>query len=353
MLVIDEPETHLHTLLAVRLWNALEDARPDVRFVYVTHDLTFALSRRSATYVIASPTAGLRTIALDSELPPDVSEALLGSASLSFYASRIVFCEGDLSSYDNRLYSAWFSGPDTVVRPVGGHQEVLRCVSALNDSGITTSLEVSGIVDGDNHSEAFVSSMRAGIAVLRVHEVESLFAFPAVVKSVAEHVQADFDEAGYADAIVQSVSEDQKRTIIIERWKANIEPRLLGIVSNAKKAIADLENAHDDVANIFTAANWAFKPHELLSIEEGRVSAALDERDIDSLMRIVPGKQLLPLAARTAGLAPDAYVGLILKALAGKPTADGIGALAVKLQDALTPLLPSRSVPVRVETPLA
>lgn len=64
-LVVDEPETHFHSLLAVRLWNALEDARADVRFVYITHDLTFALSRRDARYVLASPTAGLRPIEID------------------------------------------------------------------------------------------------------------------------------------------------------------------------------------------------------------------------------------------------------------------------------------------------
>ena len=50
ILIVDEPETHLHSLLAVRLWNALEDARPDIRFVYVTHDLTFALSRQDARF---------------------------------------------------------------------------------------------------------------------------------------------------------------------------------------------------------------------------------------------------------------------------------------------------------------
>ena len=111
------PETHLHSLLAVRVWNALEIARPDMRFVYVTHDLTFALSRRDARFVLASPTAGLRSIDLEPTLPADVTEALLGSASLSFYASRVVFCEGELTSLDYRLYGAWFRGPDTVVRP--------------------------------------------------------------------------------------------------------------------------------------------------------------------------------------------------------------------------------------------
>ena len=104
VLVVDEPETHFHSRLAVRLWSVLEDARPDLRFVYVTHDLTFALSRRDARYVLANPTAGMTVIDLDDDLPSDIAETLLGSATLSFYASRIIFCEGDDQSMDNLLY---------------------------------------------------------------------------------------------------------------------------------------------------------------------------------------------------------------------------------------------------------
>ena len=66
--------------------------------MYVTHDLTFALSRFDARYVIANPTGGLKAIDVAADLPKDAAEAILGSASLSFYASRIVFTEGEHGS---------------------------------------------------------------------------------------------------------------------------------------------------------------------------------------------------------------------------------------------------------------
>ena len=130
IIVVDEPETHLHSLLAIRLWNALEKARTDLRFVYVTHDLSFALSRRNPHFILSNPTAGLRVLDLGDDLPNDVAEVLLGSASLSFYASRLIFCEGEETSIDAKLYNVWFSTQDTVVRSVGSCQMVLRC--ALN-----------------------------------------------------------------------------------------------------------------------------------------------------------------------------------------------------------------------------
>ena len=42
VLVVDEPETFFHPLLARRLWDDLESEAPNVRFVYVTHDTLMA-----------------------------------------------------------------------------------------------------------------------------------------------------------------------------------------------------------------------------------------------------------------------------------------------------------------------
>lgn len=44
-MIIDEPELHLHKALMVRLWNRLEEERTDCTFIYITHDLDFAVSK--------------------------------------------------------------------------------------------------------------------------------------------------------------------------------------------------------------------------------------------------------------------------------------------------------------------
>jgi predicted ATP-dependent endonuclease of OLD family len=45
ILIIDEPELHLHKALMARLWNKLEEYRNDCFFIYITHDLDFAVSK--------------------------------------------------------------------------------------------------------------------------------------------------------------------------------------------------------------------------------------------------------------------------------------------------------------------
>jgi hypothetical protein len=342
VLVVDEPETHFHSLLSVRLWNALEDARPDIRFVYVTHDLTFALSRRNARFVLADPTAGLRAIDVDADLPDDVADALLGSASLSFYASRVVFCEGEASSLDTELYKAWFNGPDTVVRGVGSCQRVLRCVDALGASGIAHSLTAIGVVDSDFHPDAFKEAMPEGVFVLKVHEVESLLCLPGVVEAVCEHLTTSFDESAYRAALVGTVNDTQRHRLVVNRWKARIEPQLEGLVADVQKRKKPVEDLVTDLPDIFNYTKWAFSPADILAEEQQRVEGVIDHGSIADLVMIVPGKQLLPEAAKAAGLTVDAYKQLVVQTL-GKRDA-GSEQLAKKLETALQDQLPARYV---------
>ncbi|MFG1998184.1 AAA family ATPase [Spirillospora sp. NPDC048911] len=340
ILIVDEPETHLHSLLAVRLWNQLEETRPDLRFVYVTHDLTFALSRKDAHFVVASPTDGLRVVGVDEALPSDVAEALLGSASLSFYASRVVFCEGDSSSIDSRLYEAWFRGPDTVVRPVESCHRVIRCVDASNSAGITMGLTAVGIIDGDYHPAAFGGSLGDNVTILDVHEAESLLCLPEVVSAVCSHLTQAFDVAKYREMLAKQVTEDQRHQIIIARWKRRMEPLLEGLVSGVSKRQIPVDKLASDLTNIFDHTKWTFSPETILLEEKERVERAVPEGTIEEFLKMVPGKQLLPIAARMTGVSVPTYQKLVCNSL--RDDHESLRELGHKVEGALQPYLPPR-----------
>lgn len=345
VLVVDEPETHFHSLLAVRLWNALEDSRPDIRFVYVTHDLTFALSRHDAHVVLASPTAGLRTIEVEATLPTDVTEALLGSASLSFYASRVVFCEGTVTSIDNQIYSAWFNGPDTVVRPVGDCQRVIRCVDAVTNSGIALALTPVGLIDHDYHSDAFTNALPVGTRALDVHEVESLLCLPELVEAVCSHVAQRFDVDQYKTELTATITDEERHRIVIERWKRRIEPQLEALVAGVRKRGTNVASLIADLPNVFDHTKWSFSPEGVLIEERDRVDAILPNGTIDQILFLVPGKQMLPVAARQASMSVAPFIKLIVDALSAR---DGnLLTLGQKIATALAGHLPERTVPIK------
>ena len=52
VLVIDEPELHLHPAIMTLLWDELGAARPDCAFVFITHSLDFAAARPGDKYVV-------------------------------------------------------------------------------------------------------------------------------------------------------------------------------------------------------------------------------------------------------------------------------------------------------------
>ena len=102
VMLIDEPETFFHPVLAKNLWDDLEMEAPDVRFIFITHDIPFALSRYGARFAIARPENRAELLPETSLIPGDVISEVLGAASFSINASRLVFCEGKPGSLISR-----------------------------------------------------------------------------------------------------------------------------------------------------------------------------------------------------------------------------------------------------------
>ncbi len=149
ILVIDEPETFFHPLLARNLWNDLEEKTSNIRFVYITHDIPFALSRRGAQFAIARSESTAELLPSTSSLPADTIAQVLGAASFSVSASRLIFCEGQSDSYDNQILAAWHDCSKTAVVVVGGCNAVRECVSVFRAGKVTTGVDAYGYIDRD------------------------------------------------------------------------------------------------------------------------------------------------------------------------------------------------------------
>lgn len=339
ILVIDEPETHFHSLLAVELWNELERARPDLRVVYVTHDLTFALSRQSATFIVASPTEPLQVLNGLDELPSEAAEAILGAASFSFYARRLVLCEGELDGPDHDFYRAWFQDVYTVVRPLGSGEMVTRAVPLLRGSALLRGLVPFGIIDRDFHPDSMIAVLPDGVEALPVHEIESLYCIPPVVGAVARHLGKAFDEAAYVDRVRGATDTFQRDGVVIERWKQRVEGPLLDLVGQVSSRTTDLATTLAGVEATFTQTNWAFDPAALLAAEKASVEALVPGGPISEILRLMPGKSLISLASTYVGLNKDDYRRLVNSALLGS----GMDQLEADLVTALSPWLPART----------
>jgi AAA domain, putative AbiEii toxin, Type IV TA system len=138
VVILDEPERHLHRSISAGLIEAVIAERSDCHVVLLTHDLELASSlRRDLTtpFIVSACRVNqsgngeaweLHAVEGTDPLPNEVRRAVLGGRK------RILFVEGDVQSLDTKLYSALY--PECQIQPAGSCEEVCRCVKGLRDS---------------------------------------------------------------------------------------------------------------------------------------------------------------------------------------------------------------------------
>jgi len=344
-IIVDEPETHFHSRLAVRFWDALESLSPSKRFVYVTHDLNFALSRRDATIVLVRPNQSPEVIASGASLPADDMASILGAASFSVYASRLIFCEGrEEKSLDQELLRAWFNDRETALIPVGGCENVKRCTAAFQTKSVVSGFVASGIIDRDHWPDDLLAGL-ANVHVLPVHEVESLYVLKPVYTAIA--LQAGH-KAECVDGLFENAFSGFKRQmadalankLICERFKA----RSLMLVERAFASTVDFEDREGVrktlIAEIPRTIS-ASAPESIWAEEEKVVSDALASDDPAVFFKVLPGKPLVGPAAKSLGLSKERYCELVKIGL-GSADDPAFKILHGALEAALAPYLPPR-----------
>lgn len=196
VVMLDEPERHLHRSISAGLIEALVDARTDCSFVILTHDLDLALSMSARPGKVLAAIGmewsendavrwALEEITTDAPLTESARRGILGGRT------RVLFIEGTDDSLDYSLYRVLF--PTWTLAPSGNCEWVIRSVEGVRNTDSHHWIQAAGIVDGDGRSkEEREALMLKGIYPLTVSEVESLYYLPAVLTAVAAKL-ADLD----------------------------------------------------------------------------------------------------------------------------------------------------------------
>lgn len=210
LLIIEEPEIHLHTSIKGFLWDEIEACRPDCTFVYLTHDIEFASSRRHSKRIWIRSYDGDDKV-WDYEIMED-NESFPEELYLEILGNRkpVLFIEGtDESSIDIRLYPHIF--PDYMVKPMGGCQKVIETTKAFGQLKDFHMLESKGIVDRDRRTQGEIEYLRQqNILVPDVAEVENLLMLEDVIKTVARRLMRN------SDVVFRQVKENVVKLFIKE-----------------------------------------------------------------------------------------------------------------------------------------
>lgn len=346
IIIIDEPEIHFHSQLAVRFWDKLEKLRPDCRFVYITHDLTFALSRHNGQYMVIQPNKDPELVPLDSDLPHSVIQSILSAASFSIFARRIVFCESDDTlNNDYSFYLSWFDDNDTAIIPVGSCLDVIQCTIAFGNSKIISGVSSFGIIDRDYWSDDYLASLPAQVHCLPVHEIENLYCVRGVSEAIGnylsispQHISDKYNEfLGKATAIFKDGILCKQ---VSERFKKRYERQFFTLL-NTLRMSDDLNQLKLQYLEAMKSENWVVDPNVVFDEESKRVQDSLISDE--EFLKIMPGKSFFSIASDVLGLTVSRYKELIHSSLTAESDSE-LWRTGQSIQQTLVSYLPSRKL---------
>ena len=207
ILLIDEPERHLHRSIIEPFLAALFEQRNDCKFIVATHEtslpVTFSNSQvivtRSCHWSNNAPSAWeIDVLEKDSDLPEDIKRSILGARR------RVLFVEGKQNKLDVRLYQRLF--PNVTVIPIGNCDDVQRAVSGIRSTQSLNNIEAFGLIDRDDRTAENVLKLADNnVHVLDAYSVESLYYCPEAIRAVAE-LQAETLETDAEDMIASATN---------------------------------------------------------------------------------------------------------------------------------------------------
>jgi predicted ATP-dependent endonuclease of OLD family len=212
LIIVDEPERHLHRSIISPLLTLLFRHRDDCAFIVSTHELQLPVDNQDSQTMLvrgcvfqgSNPKSWTADI-LQSQEEIDISikKDILGARS------KIIFVEGEDDSLDVPLYSLLF--PQLSVIPKSSCRDVEYAVRGIRDAAGLHWVNAWGIVDNDQRSQDDINALKEnGIFALGYYSVESLYYHPRIVRFVAERQAAILGMSAdslYNSAISQGVEE--------------------------------------------------------------------------------------------------------------------------------------------------
>lgn len=345
IILIDEPELHMHSKLSVLFWDEAERLRPDCRFVYITHDLNFTMSRRRALVLITrSPNEALNVV-LPDDLPSSIVAEVLGAATLPFYAKRIFLFEGEPGKgFASEFFAAWFDDDETFAIPAGNCNSVCASVAGLKKVGVVAA-EIIGLVDRDFNSDAMLTEITKGVTVLPLHEIESVLCDKQVIACISEHLRKDPDSIwnDFLGRVRKEFCCKTVNNVIAQRVRSRIGDLLDGAYKG-ELVVADIKETSINHSSKLTELDLPSKIIAIFEEESGRVNNAISDGGIE-MLAILPGKHLLSLLSGVFGFSNQSeLIGLVVRSLNRKQfkKGDPILLFGEKLEASLQQYLPSR-----------
>lgn len=290
MFIVDEPELHLHRAIQARLWDAVERARPDCTFVYITHDLGFAASRADATKVwLREYTAGNWDW---QELPeaPGFPDAILFELMGSRFP--VLFVEGTRDSVDYFLYRKVYAAH--TVMPCGSCESVIHSTKSFKHMDALHHNSCVGLIDNDGRTTADLQKLLdLGVFATPVALIENLFLLEAVLVIASKRLGCGLDSVQkIKERVLQSCAAKAVQ-IVSSLTRQEIEQQL--------RTFGSGNDGVDALEKAFVDASARINPRDIYARWDAEVRRVVAEKDYSAALRYYTLKGLAAEAGSVFG----------------------------------------------------
>lgn len=223
LIIVDEPELHLHPSIMNRLWTILERYRPDCHFIYVTHDTEFAAQHQDAKIIWVKSFDGNNKWDYeelnDDALPDALLLKILGNRK------HVLFIEGKENSWDYKIYNTLLNS--FYVIPEASCHDVIRATKTYRENPALHHLRVFGLIDRDYRTDEEIDKLKKdNIYCLGVAEVENLFLDPNVLSYYHDLQGITEDDSAKLLTIIKEKVRDSLKMNLEKQEKNAVEGSL-------------------------------------------------------------------------------------------------------------------------------
>lgn len=250
IIIVDEPEIHLHRSIMNRLWISIEHERQDCLFIYITHDTQFAANHKQSDKLWIKEYDGISwkiEKIEDSLLPEQLVIDIMGNRK------PVLFVEGTSDSYDTKLYSEVYC--NYYVIPCGSCNTVIAQTKAMRTNPQLHHLECFGIIDRDFRSEYEIEKYKEqSIFTLKVAEVENLF----IVEELLEVVNSimGFDCSTRIEEVKKYIIENRFRKQLNRQICEAIVAQIKYKLSTADISMKNDTEAKESLTNLYESISY-------------------------------------------------------------------------------------------------
>ncbi|WP_375559918.1 DUF4435 domain-containing protein [Bernardetia sp. OM2101] len=270
ILIIDEPEIHINKSILAYLWNQIEAKKPNCLFIYITHDLDFALSRNNSQKIWVKSYNKNSTNNIQiwdweflnqtDNIPEELTLKLLGNRK------PILFVEGVKNkSLDLKIYEAIYTDYTVIARD--GCDKVIEATKTFKDNPSLHFNKVFGIVDRDYRSDDEVESLKNnGIYTLDLAEIENLFCIIELIEIIADNQGKDKNEVleQITDFVIKKL-EGNLEEQVSKRTASEIGYRLNTLSNQKIQGKENMKNEFDKVTrNLSNELDEIYKKNQTL-----------------------------------------------------------------------------------------